>query len=70
MALAAHGAKAGSASALIGSLQFTLAATASTVVGAANNGTALPMAASIAFCGVSAFILYRVLVRPRELAAA
>ena len=62
MALAAHGEKAGSASALIGSLQFTLAATASSLVGAANNTTALPMAALIAGCGVSAFVLYRALV--------
>ncbi len=64
MALAAHGEKAGSASALIGSLQFTLAATASTLVGATNNGTALPMSALIAVCGMSAFMLYRIMVWP------
>jgi len=68
MALAAHGAKAGSASALIGSLQFTLAATASTLVGATNNGTALPMSALIALCGVSAFVLYHMLIQSRQLA--
>jgi len=70
MALAAHGEKAGSASALIGSLQFTLAATASTLVGATNNGTALPMSALIAVCGVSAFVLYRALIQSRQLATA
>jgi len=70
MALAAHGEKAGSASALIGSLQFTLAATASTLVGAANNGTARPMSALIALCGVSAFVLYHALVHSRQLATA
>src|SRR5262249_35141148 len=55
LAMAEHGNKAGSASALIGTLQFTLAAIAASAVGALNNGTALPMAAGIAACGASAF---------------
>lgn len=63
LAMAAHGDKAGSASALVGTLQFTLAAIAASAVGAANNGTALPMAAVIACCGTSAFIFYHALVR-------
>lgn len=59
MAMASQGENAGSASALIGTLQFTLAATAASVVGAANNDTAFPMAAVIAACGLSAFFLFR-----------
>src|SRR5262249_44408245 len=63
MAMAGHGDKAGTASALIGTLQFTLAAITAGAVGALNNGKALPMAAVIAACGVSAFVFYHVLVR-------
>ncbi len=66
LAMAEHGNKAGSASALVGTLQFTLAAIAASAVGASNNGTALPMAAGIAACGASAFVFYHVLVRVRR----
>jgi MFS transporter, DHA1 family, multidrug resistance protein len=65
--MAAHGNKAGSASALVGTLQFTLAAIAASAVGAANNGTALPMAAVIAACAATAFLFYHSLVRPHRL---
>ena len=65
LAMAEHGNKAGSASALIGTLQFTLAAIAASAVGALNNGTALPMAAVIASCGSAAFVFYHSLVRDR-----
>ncbi len=58
LAMAPHGDKAGSASALIGTLQFTLAAIAAFAVGALNTGTALPMAAVIAVCGGSACVFY------------
>jgi len=67
LAMAAHGNKAGSASALVGTLQFTLAALAASAVGAANNGTALPMAAVIAACAATAFLFYHSLVRPHRL---
>jgi DHA1 family bicyclomycin/chloramphenicol resistance-like MFS transporter len=67
LAMAAHGNKAGSASALVGTLQFTLAAIAASAVGAANNGTALPMAAVIAACAAAAFLFYHSLVRPHRL---
>jgi len=66
LAMAEHGNKAGSASALVGTLQFTLAAIAASAVGALNNGTALPMAAVIASCGAAAFVFYHSLVRDRE----
>jgi len=54
--------RAGSASALLGTVQFTIAAIAGAVVGAAHDGTALPMAAVIAVCGVTAFAAQRVLL--------
>jgi DHA1 family bicyclomycin/chloramphenicol resistance-like MFS transporter len=58
--------KAGSASALLGSLQFAIAAIASAAVGAFHNGTAVPMAAVITVCGFLAFVSYRWLVRQRQ----
>ena len=70
MAMAEHGDKAGSASALIGTLQFALAAIAASAVGALNNGRALPMAGVIAVCGASAFLFYHSLVRARVVEAA
>ena len=63
LAMASHGNKAGSASALVGTLQYALAAIAAAAVGAANSGTALPMAAVIAACSVVAFAFYYGLVR-------
>ena len=57
LAMAPHGAVAGSASALLGSVQFVLGATAGAVVGLAANGTAVPFAAVIASCGAMAFLI-------------
>ena len=51
-AMAGQGAHAGSASALIGSLQFVVAALASAAVGTLHDGTARPMALVIAVCGL------------------
>ncbi len=56
LAMAPHGRVAGSASALLGTLQFVLGATAGTLVGVLGDGTAIPFAAVIATCGVLAFI--------------
>lgn len=56
-AMAGQGAHAGSASALIGSLQFTVAAGASGLVGALHDGSARPMAMVIAVCGVVTVVL-------------
>jgi DHA1 family bicyclomycin/chloramphenicol resistance-like MFS transporter len=55
--MAGQGAHAGSASALIGSLQFTVAAGASGLVGALHDGSARPMALVIAVCGIITVIL-------------
>jgi MFS transporter, DHA1 family, multidrug resistance protein len=63
MAMAPHGRVAGSASALMGTLQFVLGATAGTLVGALGDGTAVPFAAVIATCGAGAFAVYRTLPR-------
>ncbi len=56
LAMTPHGSVAGSASALLGTLQFVLGATAGTLVGVLGDGTAVPFAAVIAACGVIAFI--------------
>jgi len=56
LAMAPHGSVAGSASALLGTLQFVLGATAGTLVGILGDGTAIPFAAVIATCGIIAFI--------------
>jgi len=56
-AMASQGRHAGSASALMGSLQFTVAACASALVGALHDGSALPMALVITACGLAAALL-------------
>ncbi len=58
-ALAAHGERAGSASALMGAVQFTAATIAGAAVGSLHDGSALPMAAVMAVCGVLAFVTHR-----------
>jgi DHA1 family bicyclomycin/chloramphenicol resistance-like MFS transporter len=58
LAMSPHGQIAGSASALLGTLQFVLGATAGALVGALGNGTAVPFAAVIAVCGAAAFAVY------------
>ena len=62
LAMAPHGAVAGSASALLGTLQFVLGATAGALVGVLGNGTAVPLAAVIAGCGVAAFLTHHTVV--------
>lgn len=58
-ALAGQGARAGSASALIGTLQFAVATGSSALVGLLGGGSALPMAAVIAGCGLLAYGAHR-----------
>jgi DHA1 family bicyclomycin/chloramphenicol resistance-like MFS transporter len=64
LAMAPHGHLAGSASALLGTVQFVLGATAGAMVGLLGNGTAVPFAAVIATCGIAALTAFRTL--PRE----
>jgi DHA1 family bicyclomycin/chloramphenicol resistance-like MFS transporter len=51
-ALAPFDKAAGSASALMGTIQYTLGASAGALVGMLHNGTALPMTATMTACGV------------------
>lgn len=57
LATAAGRQAAGSASSLVGALQFGMAACASALVSAFENGTALPMAAVMAGCTLLAVVL-------------
>ena len=59
LAMAPHGRVAGSASALLGTLQFVLGAIANSLIGTFANGTPVPMAAVIAACGATAFLANR-----------
>jgi DHA1 family bicyclomycin/chloramphenicol resistance-like MFS transporter len=61
LAMAPHGAIAGSASALMGTVQFVLGATAGALVGQLGNATAIPFAAVLAGCGLGAFTMHRTL---------
>jgi DHA1 family bicyclomycin/chloramphenicol resistance-like MFS transporter len=66
-----QGARAGSASAMLGCLQFSVAAGAAALVGVLHDGSAVPMAMVISLCGilvVSAAVLTRRLQNARALA--
>ena len=65
LAMAPHATIAGSASALLGTLQFVLGATAGALVGIMANGTAIPLAAVICTCGVLAYGVGSHLTRTR-----
>ncbi|RIK36235.1 MAG: Bcr/CflA family drug resistance efflux transporter [Chloroflexi bacterium] len=65
-AMAPYGSRAGSAAALLGSVQFACGAAAGALVGVLHNGTALPMAGTIALCGVSAFLVLQFLALRRQ----
>lgn len=68
-AMSGQGARAGSASALLGFLQFSVAAGAAALVGVIHDGSAMPMAMVISLCGVSAVsaaLLTRRLQRARD----
>ncbi len=53
-AMSGQGARAGSASAMLGCLQFSVAAAAASLVGVLHDGTAMPMAMVITLCGILA----------------
>ena len=57
LAMEHHGRIAGSASALLGSLQFALGATAATIAGALGSGSAVPLGLVIAGCGSAACLI-------------
>ena len=60
LAMAPHGRVAGTASALMGTVQFVLGATAGSLIGAFSNGTAMPFAVVVGTCGVLAFATYQI----------
>jgi DHA1 family bicyclomycin/chloramphenicol resistance-like MFS transporter len=68
LALEDHGEIAGTASALMGTLQFVTAAIAMVIAGLFFDGTALPMAAGIALCAVAAFLLTQATIARRPVA--
>lgn len=57
-ALAGHGHQAGTASALMGALQFLLATLAGAAMGLWHDGSALPLAAALAACGGAAWWIH------------
>lgn len=63
LAMAPFGSMAGSASALLGTVQFALAAASGAAVGSMHNGTALPMALGVAVCTIAGWIVQRTMVR-------
>lgn len=63
-ALAHQGTRAGSASALLGALQFGIATLSSTLVGLMGGGSAVPMATVIASCGLLAYLAHRIWITP------
>lgn len=63
-AMAPFGDRAGMAAALLGTLQFTIAALVTSLVGYLHDGTALPLAAVIFACGSIAYLLLRTLTGP------
>lgn len=64
LALEEHGQIAGTASALMGTLQLVTAAVVMGVVGSFFDGTARPMVIGIAACAVAAFALTRLTIKP------
>jgi DHA1 family bicyclomycin/chloramphenicol resistance-like MFS transporter len=64
LAMAPHGTVAGSASALLGTLQFSMGAIAGAAVGLLGNGTAVPFAGVIATCGIGALLALRFVAMP------
>lgn len=63
-AMAPFGDRAGMAAALLGTLQFTIAALVTFLVGYLHDGTALPLAAVIFACGSASYLLLRTLTGP------
>jgi len=63
LAMAPHGAVAGSASALLGVFQFGVAALSGALIGVFHDGTALPMAVGLAVCAVAGWAALRTMAR-------
>lgn len=59
LAMTPFGAVAGSASALLGTLQFSIGGGAGALVGLLHNGTTIPMTATVAVCGLLGYLTVR-----------
>jgi DHA1 family bicyclomycin/chloramphenicol resistance-like MFS transporter len=59
LALEDYGPTAGTASAMLGTLQLVVGATVSVIVSAISNGTVLPLAATMFCCAMAAFFFGR-----------
>jgi len=70
LALEEHGAIAGTASALMGTLHFVISAVAMIISGSLADSTAVPMVVGIALCSLLAFILTQATVGRRAAVAA
>jgi DHA1 family bicyclomycin/chloramphenicol resistance-like MFS transporter len=70
LAMEEHGAIAGTASALMGTLHFATGAVAMAVSGLFFDGTPLPMVAGITTCAVIAFVLAQITLGTRRRAVA
>jgi len=70
LALADHPQIAGSASGLIGVLQYVIGAAVTPLVSLGGNNTAFPMALIIALLGLGGFLLFLLLTRPRRASGA
>lgn len=66
LAMAPFGRNAGSASALMGTLQFGLAAAASSVTGSFEHHSPAPLALLVAGFGLAGFVTYYLLCRPQQ----
>jgi len=62
LALADHGHVAGMASALLGTIQFSMAAVAILILGVINSTSAFPMSVMICFCGVMGVAMHLALI--------
>jgi len=62
LAMAPFGEAAGSASALLGTVQFALGAASGALVGVLHNGTLVPMTAGVAGCALAGWLVLRLLV--------
>lgn len=69
IAMAPFGKIAGSASALLGTIQFGVGAVAGGLVGLLHTGTAMPMAIGIAVCSLASFVAWHVMVRDQVMSA-
>jgi DHA1 family bicyclomycin/chloramphenicol resistance-like MFS transporter len=70
LALQHQGHRAGTASALMGTLQFSLGTLAGAAVSVWRDGTALPLVVVMGFCGVGAVAMRQVALRAARRAAA